>query len=834
MSVSLGVTIPQSTDVVVIGAGLGGLISAVELARQGLDVCVFEKQLEAGGYAHNFRRKGFHFDVSLHHIGGFSPGSLTHGILESLGILEKLQLTRPKTLFKADFPDFSISLPNDKDRIIAILSKEFPHEADGIRALFEFLPRLKNDVIAPTMVPDFNVPIHDRVSTEYLDRTYQQLLQQYVGDPRLLAVLGQMWSYIGIPPSQSAANFSACVNASAFVEGEWGILGGGAALVRDILERLRELGGDCYVSKEVVEIVVENGEVVGARLDDGRLVRAKVVISATNPVYTFDQLVNQDDVSEIYRYRLRQMTPSLSMYAMYLGLDCSADSLGMADSNYFFNHDVNPDKAFEKVLKHEIEKTDYCYNNATMLQASVAPAGCSIVSFMEPTPSFDWLEIPEDDYRKRKNEVRATLLDKYEQKFPGLRKHILVDEFFTPRSLAAITNNHEGAVYGFSQSPEQSNNRRLRNRTPIKGLFLSGAWTWAGGGYEGAMTSGVQTARTIMQEYKIPYKAPFVRLHSDSKEIIQHADGTQGDGLIPLIPFDDAVSLDSHYKYIFRVSVYGDELNSRGNADASSYLRYLDRARMEAIEEICGDESSWHREYQIKVYRIEARCATVVRLADKLEVRTGIRRITNHRASFDQRIINTRTGRVVCDATVEVLFLDKDDNLVSVPEGLVNTDDAIPNFESDRTEPLPFKYEDQFPFRTRFRVYFEDTDLQSIMFHVSYVRFCERALFDLVQSIWPDVSTNVWMTRTNATLSRIDIRYLKAAVLGDKVEVRTTLMGMDVRKLSFGQRVVKVETGEVLADTVTDVEFRDPQGNYFPVPKQIADIAQGQLAQMEQ
>ncbi|MBN2715562.1 MAG: FAD-dependent oxidoreductase [Deltaproteobacteria bacterium] len=834
MSDTLGVTIPQSVDAIVVGAGLGGLVCAVELARQGLDVCVFEKEVVAGGYAHAFRRKGFHFDVSLHHIGGFKPGSLTHGVLESIGVLDKLQLVPLHDLFHAEFPDFSISLPNSAEGIISTLADAFPNEADGVRALMEFLPRLKNDVIAPTIDPDFNVPIHDRVSAEYVERTYLQLLQQYVKDPRLLAVLGQMWSYIGLPPSQSTANFSACVNASAFVEGEWGIVGGGAALVRDILERLRELGGDCYVSHEVSEVVVEGGAATGVRLKDGRVVRAKVVISAVSPGYTFENLVPMDAVSEIYRYRLRHMTPSLSMYAVYLGLGCLPEKIGLSETNFFYNHGFDLDLAFEKVLKHEIEHTDYCYSNATRMKASVAPGGCSIVTFMEPTPAFDWLEISDVAYEKRKKEILETLLDKYEKRFFGLRKHIECVEFFTPRSMARITNNYEGAVYGFAQTLEQSNNRRLRNRTPVAGLFLTGSWTWAGGGYEGAMTSGIQTARSVMLEHRFEYRTPPPRLQHDSRMHITSLDGTTSEGLVPLIPFDDAVSLDSHYKYRFGVMVYGDELNSRGNADVSSYLRYLDRARMEAIEEICGGTgASWHRDYQIKVYRIEARCATVTRLADKLEVRTGARRISGHRASFDQRIINMRTGRVICDASVEVLFLDNDDNFVPIPDGLINTDDAVPNFAVDRHEPLPFKSEEQFPFRTRFRVYFEDTDLQAIMFHVSYVRHCERALFDLVQSIWPDVSTNVWMTRTNATLARIDIRYLKAALLGERLEVRTALMDMDVRKISFGQRIVNTETGEVLADVVTDVEFRDPQGNYFPVPSQIADIARGQLANME-
>jgi acyl-CoA thioester hydrolase len=184
----------------------------------------------------------------------------------------------------------------------------------------------------------------------------------------------------------------------------------------------------------------------------------------------------------------------------------------------------------------------------------------------------------------------------------------------------------------------------------------------------------------------------------------------------------------------------------------------------------------------------------------------------------------------VVDAVVEVLFLDKDDNLVPVPENLPVTDDTVPDVANEKIEPLPFKDDDLFPFRTKFRVYFEDTDLQGIMFHVSYVRYCERALFDLIRSIWPDASMNQWMAKTNATVGRIDIRYLQSTVLGDRVEVRTTLVNMTLTKLRFGQRIVFVETGQVVADAVTDVDFRDAEGNDLVVPKQIADVAAAHIA----
>ncbi len=834
MSGSAGLTIPQNVEVAIIGGGLGGLVCGIELSRQGLNTAVFEKEQVGGGYAQNYRKKGYHFDISLHHIGGLKPGQFTHGCLQSLGVLDELQLVESDELFKVELPGFALTLPNNKEGIIKTLSNTFPDEKEGIAALFEFLPKLKNDVVAPVVNSNFNTPLHDRPGAEYINRTYQELLLEFVSDKRLLAVLGQMWSFVGLPPSQSSANYTAAVNASSFIDGEQGIVGGGAALVRKLTGRLRDLGGESFTGNSVDRIIVKDGKSTGIVLDSGQVVNARIVISAVNPVYTFNTLLSSNDVSHIYRYRLGNMTPSLSMYTMHMGLDCDPLELGFNKSSLFFNYSSDLDSAFERVLSQDLARTDYSVTNASHLGMSVSPAGCGIVSFVEPAIFDGWFNLDKASYREKKEATKQILLKKYEDRFPGLREHAEAISFLTPATLERSTNNYKGAVFGFAQSVEQSNYKRLSNKTPVAGLFLTGAWTFAGGGYEGAIASGIQTASVIMAEYKFKYSAPRILLHPEIKNM-DHKESKKRVSK-PLIKIDNDINIQSHYKYSFAVTVYGDELNSRGNADASSYLKYMDRARMEAIETICKEagSTSWMDEYQIKIYRIEARCATVIRLADNLEVRTGLRKISNHRASFDQRIINTHTGVDVVDAVVEVLFLNSDDQLVPVPKELNSDDDDIPSVANEKIEMLPFNNDELFPFRTRFRVYFEDTDLQGIMFHVSYVRYCERAMFDLIRSIWPDVSLNKWMTNTNATVAKIDIRYLQATVLGERLEVRTSLLDMDSSKLRFGQRIVRMNDGVVVADAVTDVEFRDGQGSTLGVPKQIADVASAQLSRLKQ
>ena len=143
-----------------------------------------------------------------------------------------------------------------------------------------------------------------------------------------------------------------------------------------------------------------------------------------------------------------------------------------------------------------------------------------------------------------------------------------------------------------------------------------------------------------------------------------------------------------------------------------------------------------------------------------------------------------------------------------------------------RTKPVPFTVDDVFPFRSRYRVYFEDTDVQKITYHVSYVRFCERALFDMIRTVWPDLGEATWMRRYRSSVSRLDIRYLKATTLGDWLSARTGIVRVDERRVTFAQRLVLEGTGEVVADAITDVEFRDNDEQLVPVPVQLAEMAE--------
>lgn len=812
------VSLPRKVDVAVIGGGLGSLSCAVALARQGLSVCVLEQQSSVGGYAGSFSRRGYKFDVSLHHIGGLDPGFMTHGMLESLGVLSKLTLHRRATFGRVELPELSVVLPNDRQEILEALTRINPLERRGLEKLFDFLSQLKADVVGPTMDPDYDLALGERTSNAYLDHSFADVLEAHVSDPRLLAVLGQLWMSIGLPPSKASAAFSACVFCSSFFEGAYHIRGGGEALADALTARLVELDGECIVGTRAQRILVEKGTAVGVEVEGGEEIEASVVVSGIDPYQTFFELLPGEVVSKVYRYRINQMQPSLSMYAHYIGLDCPPSRIGIEHDHYFFNHQTDLDEAYRRALDGEVDHTDWSLTSYERSDPSLAPKGGGVIGIAEVTPCRDWLDLDSDGYAERKRDVCARLLGKAAKRFPVLEEHIVVDELATPRTMNRYTANRSGAVYGFAQSPGQASGRRLRNRAPLGGLFLTGAWTWSGGGYEGALMTGVQTSISVMDHLSRPNTADPVRYHRPS-------------GKTPAVDLSDAVDAEGSssrepqstdaLKERIEVRVFGYDLGGQGVTAPHAYLAFMDRGRVELIESLCQQtgEDSWLDRYTINIYKLDVVFTGISRFGDLLEVQTGLRQASSHRAAFDQRIVMSESRELVADGVVEVLFLDEDSQLAPVPRSLSR---QIGSTRSAKRKPIIFpavNTEERYPYEVPFRVYFEDTDMQEIAYHATYARFSEGALVESFFNIRPLDSVGVFMDPNYIHLSRLGMRFLRAARLGDRLLVRTRGRQTAPGEVLVEQQIVLSESDEVAAQVVTEVGFVDQDGKRQNMPE---------------
>ena len=125
----------EKFEIVIIGAGLGGLSAAAYLAKAGKKVLVLEHHAVPGGYAHEFRRGKYRFEVALHALDGVAPGGWAYPVLKDLGVLDRVHFHRMDPFYTVRFPEHEVTAHADVVAYEAELIRHFPHEKENIRAM---------------------------------------------------------------------------------------------------------------------------------------------------------------------------------------------------------------------------------------------------------------------------------------------------------------------------------------------------------------------------------------------------------------------------------------------------------------------------------------------------------------------------------------------------------------------------------------------------------------------------------------------------------------------------------------------------------------------------
>nr|MDO8061564.1 NAD(P)/FAD-dependent oxidoreductase [Candidatus Freyrarchaeum guaymaensis] len=491
----------EAYDVVVIGAGLGGLSAAAFLAKKGLSVLLAERHHAPGGYASTFVRGRFEFEVSLHELSGMDPEAKKGGLyhyLEWLGVTRKVKFIKLKTLYKSVFPDLEITLPVGREEVERVLSEHFPHESEGIHRIFDriFLT-YKALAMLQKGASELTQEFLRSNLLDYMDKTWGEVLNNDVKDPKARAVISQLWGYFGLPPSRISYIFHAIGLASYVKLGPTQVKGKSQALSNAFVDVIEEAGGEVRLGCGVSKILVEEGRVSGVVTDQGEEVRAKYVVSNVNPITVCKELIGTDKVPESYLERLNSSELAPSTINVYMGLDCPYTELGVDEFETFLNEDYDYDRQFEKAwtLEPPGSMSVTTYNLA---DPDFSPPGTSVVVLTTLSYADPWLRLNPREYYEAKTGIAEKMIEQAEKVAPGLREHIEVVEVATPITNIRYTGNYGGSIYGFNQTPKDNMLIRLPHEGPIRGLYFAGAWTQPGGGYEPCILSGSMAAQKLL------------------------------------------------------------------------------------------------------------------------------------------------------------------------------------------------------------------------------------------------------------------------------------------------------------------------------------------------
>ncbi|MEE4377931.1 MAG: phytoene desaturase family protein [Candidatus Competibacteraceae bacterium] len=473
----------------VVGAGFGGIAAALRLRARGYQVTVIDRASLLGGRAQVFRRGDFVFDAG--------PTVITAPFLiDELFALfgrdsrDYVELKPLDTWYRIRFPDGQqFNYGGSVDDTLAEIARFNPADCDGYLRLVETSRRI------------FEVGFSQLAHQPF--HRFSEMLKQL---PRLLAlrsyrtVYGLVAAHIKHPALRQAFSLQPLLvggnpfdTTSIYVlihylERKWGVhfaMGGTGALVAGLGRLMTEVGIDIRLNETVSEILIEQGDARGVRLENGQQLSADLVVVNGDPPYVYKHLIPAQHRRQWSDKRIERLRYSMGLFVLYFGTTRQYPDVA--------HHTIWLGQTYKKLLKNifhrQVLSDDFSLylHRPTATDPSMAPAGCDSFYVLSPVPNLqsgiDW-ETEGPRYQQRIVEaLHNTIL-------PGLKEHLVHDFTMTPVDFKNNYLSHWGT--GFSIAPlfSQSAYFRFHNRADDIGrLYFVGAGTHPGAGVPGVLSS---------------------------------------------------------------------------------------------------------------------------------------------------------------------------------------------------------------------------------------------------------------------------------------------------------------------------------------------------------
>jgi prolycopene isomerase len=340
------------------------------------------------------------------------------------------------------------------------------------------------------------------------NKSLADYLYRYVSHPELRAVLSVFCEYYGLPPSKLSAFYYMNATGAFFKHGGSYPFGGSQAISNALVRVIEDRGGEVRLSTKVDRVLVSDGKVSGIRVSDGKVEKVPAVAANCSAVTLFGKMIERQHIPGEYLDKIQRLRPSISSFVVWLGLNKDITDK-IRDSHIFLCSETDAEKAFQFGLEGEADRANLSVCIYSNIYKDYSPPGTTALSITLISGYDSWKPFEQDywagrkaQYRQKKQEIAEKLIRRVESDLvPGLSGMIEVREVATPLTNARFTLNTQGAIYGFEQSIDNSFMNRISNRTPIKGLYLAGAWGEPGGGYAGVLISGKRTFGMLMEEW---------------------------------------------------------------------------------------------------------------------------------------------------------------------------------------------------------------------------------------------------------------------------------------------------------------------------------------------
>lgn len=490
----------------IIGAGLGGLSAAIYLKDFGYDVEIFEKNSNAGGKVNQYKNDEFTFDTGPSLL---TMPTVVDDLLASCGLSfdDFPEIIPIEPIARNFFSDGTVmDTSSDVKKMIEEISHLSEEDAlnyssylkyskaiyDNSSELFLFEPihevkRLIRNHDISNLMNIFKLDVFSNVHRSN---------NRFFKDKKTLQLFDRYATYNGSNPYSAPAT----LNIIPYVEfglGGYYIQGGMYKLIEYLENRIKEMGIKIHYNSPVDEIIIENKQAIGLKIDNEKI-SYDYILSNADVVYTFDELIHGYN---FHSNRLKKLEPSLSGMVFLWGVEGNYNTL--IHHNVFFSE--NYYKEFETIFTNRMPPDDPTVYIAITSKKDKkhAPDGHENWFVLVNMPYLE----KEINWKEVENKMKEKIFEKLKNYGINIQDKIKTEKILNPIDLEKMYNTNKGSIYGISSNTKTTAFRRPANKNKlIKNLYFAGGSVHPGGGMPLVILSGKHAATLIYEnDYEIKY-----------------------------------------------------------------------------------------------------------------------------------------------------------------------------------------------------------------------------------------------------------------------------------------------------------------------------------------
>ena len=474
-------------DIIIIGAGLGGLTAGAKLAREGMKVLVIEQHSRPGGCATTFRRGTFTFEVGLHEMDGPGGRDMKNRIFSELDVTGKIEFLPVPEFYRFIRGDLAVTVPHDPQLAAARLSEMFPGETEGIARYYEQVLNPKKRA-ADNSDPDISVG-------SFLDSIISN-------EDLKLILLGNLGYFHDDPYSLSLAYYSVA-QGSYYSNGASFIRGGSQRLSDHLAAYIHSHGGQVLLNHLVTGVTVRDGRATGVtcrRKNDpaqNSIEYTAGEIVANNAIPALADLLPPETGAQL-KDECSGLNTGASLLTVYLGFDRPLREMGHNYySTFIYDSSVRSQADIAANNRDDFSRRSFTFVDYGQVDSGIAPEGKGVGAVCCIDYLADWENLTREEYVSKKEDVAKTFIRRLGEVIPRFEDVVGYYEVGTPVTVKRYTLNPGGAVYGFAQNPGR---KVIDSFKPVENLHFASAWGRTGGGFSGAICGGYLCAFNIMRK----------------------------------------------------------------------------------------------------------------------------------------------------------------------------------------------------------------------------------------------------------------------------------------------------------------------------------------------